>query len=72
MIHVLYVDDEPALLELTKLFLEQSGEFSVDTIVSAPMHRPVADRHYDAIISDYQMPGMTGSNFYDRSGSQET
>ena len=31
MISVLYVDDEPALLEIGKLFLERSGQFCVDT-----------------------------------------
>ena len=35
-IHVLYVDDEPSLLEIGKLFLEQSSRFIVDTITSAP------------------------------------
>jgi len=34
--HILYVDDEPGLLEIGKMFLEQSGQFSVDTITSAP------------------------------------
>ena len=64
MINVLYVDDEQALLELTKLFLEQSGEFSVDTILSAQEAAGLLrDRHYDAIISDYQMPGMNGIEF---------
>ncbi len=34
MISVLYVDDEPGLLEIGKLFLEQNEEFSVDTLTS--------------------------------------
>ena len=36
MYTILYVDDEPGLLEIGKLFLEHSGEFSVDTVTSAP------------------------------------
>jgi len=35
MISVLYVDDESALLEVTKIFMERGGEFSVDTATSA-------------------------------------
>jgi hypothetical protein len=35
MISVMYVDDEPALLEIGKLFLEKSGQFRVDTVISA-------------------------------------
>ena len=35
-IRVLYVDDEPALLEIGKRFLELSENLSVITIVSAP------------------------------------
>jgi CheY-like chemotaxis protein len=30
MIRILYVDDEDLLLDLAKIFLEKSGEFSVD------------------------------------------
>ena len=35
MIPVLYVDDESALLDITKHYLERSGEFRVDTATSA-------------------------------------
>ncbi len=36
IIRVLYVDDEPALLEITKQFLENTGEFRVDTVSCVP------------------------------------
>jgi PAS domain S-box-containing protein len=63
-IHVLYVDDEPDLLEIGKLFLEQSGEFTVEIRTSAQdgISR-LKDRAFDAIISDYQMPEMNGIEF---------
>ncbi len=63
-VSILYVDDEEALLTLVKLFLERTGEFRVeiresaeDALKSAPIPS------YDAIISDYQMPGMDGIGF---------
>jgi PAS domain S-box-containing protein len=62
--HILYVDDEPGLLEVGKLFLEQSGQFSVDTIASATdAFALLNSKIYDAIVSDYQMPGMDGIEF---------
>ena len=64
MISVLYVDDEPGLLEIGKLFLEQSGQFHVDIVTSA--HEALGtlkSTTYDAIVSDYQMPEMDGIEF---------
>ncbi len=64
MINVLYTDDEPALLEIGKLFLEQSGEIQVETAISAIEGlRLLEDHTFDAVVSDYQMPGMDGITF---------
>ncbi|WFN34159.1 PocR ligand-binding domain-containing protein [Methanogenium sp. S4BF] len=61
---ILYVDDEDALLEITKIFLERSGAFSVDTAGSASEALGLIQSHaYSAIVSDYEMPGMNGIEF---------
>ncbi|MFA5332390.1 MAG: PAS domain S-box protein [Methanoregula sp.] len=63
-ISVLYVDDEPALLEIGRLFLEQPGDFCVTTLASA--QEALASsiiKSCDAIVSDYQMAGMDGIAF---------
>jgi PAS domain S-box-containing protein len=63
-ISVLYVDDESSLLEIGKLYLEQTDEFLVTTAdsASAALDR-VKSGGVEAIVSDYQMPGMDGIEF---------
>lgn len=64
MHRVLYVDDEPGLLEIGKIFLEATADFTVDTISSADDALAILpQQQYDAIISDYQMPGTDGIAF---------
>jgi PAS domain S-box-containing protein len=61
MISVLYVDDEPDLLELCKIFLERDGDFRVETLQYPLEVLPLLDKsQYDAIVCDYQMPEMNG------------
>ncbi|MDO9035518.1 MAG: GAF domain-containing protein, partial [Methanoregula sp.] len=63
-LRVLYVDDEPGLLDIGKLFLERSGAFAVDTLTSAvEALSQLKTERYDAILSDYQMPEMDGIEF---------
>jgi PAS domain S-box-containing protein len=64
MITVLYVDDEPGLLELGKAFLERDCNFSVTTVTSAPDALALmAGYDFDLVLSDYQMPVMDGITF---------
>lgn len=61
LIRVLYVDDEPVLLDLAKLFLERTLEFSVDITESAVEALEIlSKKEFDAVVSDYQMPVMNG------------
>jgi PAS domain S-box-containing protein len=63
-ISVLYVDDEPGLLDIGKLFLEGTTEFTVTTALSASVALDLLKSNgIQAIVSDYQMPGMDGIGF---------
>lgn len=58
---VLYVDDEPALCEVGRAFLERSGTLAVETASCAPEAlRRLGERTFDAVIADYRMPEMDG------------
>ncbi|WP_219968303.1 PAS domain-containing protein [Methanospirillum stamsii] len=63
-IQLLYVDDEPTLLEIGKVFLERFENFQVFTEESALSALDILNsQSFDAIISDYQMPKMDGIEF---------
>jgi CheY-like chemotaxis protein len=54
-----YLGDKPDLQEIGRIFLDEPGDFSVVTISSAPASLDILIKgNFDAIISDYLMPGM--------------
>ena len=64
-IHVLHVDDDPGVGEMTATFLERESELlSVDTATSADegLER-LMQEDFDCVVSDYNMPGQKGLNF---------
>ena len=65
-IRVLQVDDDAAILDLTREFLERAHEAISVTSVSDPTtvldHLETADPH--CIISDYNMPALDGLELY--------
>ena len=67
LMEILYVDDEPALLQLGKEFLELEPDVKV-TIQSGPLEALAIlnDKHFDIIISDYLMPDLNGLEFFKR------
>jgi len=70
---ILYVDDEEMLLDIGKLFLERSGDCSVDIAISASQGiELMRKKTYDAIVSDYQMPEMDGIEFLKKIRSTST
>ncbi len=65
MIHILLVDDDPALFNVTKILLERDGGLQVKlcSSVSEAMGM-LGKKEYDVIISDYDMPGRDGIEFF--------
>ena len=60
-IHVLFVDDDPEVLCLARIFFEADGQWSVDTAFDAYEALLKLERDaFDAIVSDYQMPSIDG------------
>jgi len=63
-IRVLHVDDELGLLKVAKQCLEMQGPFRVDTASSVEEAlAKLGKERYDAVVSDYQMPGKDGLEF---------
>jgi len=63
-ISILYVDDEPVLLELGRTFLESNETFRVETSTSVrDATALLATNQYDVVVSDYQMPDRDGIDF---------
>jgi PAS domain S-box-containing protein len=63
-VNVLLVDDEPALLEIGKLYIERHFRMNVTTAVSAAdALQKIREMTFDAVVSDYQMPETDGIAF---------
>jgi len=64
MISVLLVDDEEALLDITKTFLEETNAIKVTPVLSAFEALDLLESTtFDAIVSDFEMPLMNGIDF---------
>lgn len=59
---ILCIDDDPAILSYEKALLERAG-YSVTTAASAQEGLVLVTRcKFDAVLLDYEMPGMNGCN----------
>ncbi|MDD4254094.1 MAG: PAS domain S-box protein [Methanofollis sp.] len=64
MISLLLVDDEPALLDIGKVFLEECGDLCVDMATTvAEAREKLRSGRYEAVVSDYDMPDVDGITF---------
>jgi len=61
MLSVMVVDDDPAILDVTRLVLERSHEFTVRTATTSQEALEVLQKNnFDAIVLDYDLPGISG------------
>ena len=60
-IRILHVDDEPDLLQITKLYLiEANPAFTIESLSTPNNAMERLEEPFDCVVSDYQMPGMDG------------
>ncbi len=63
-IRVLHVDDDSAILRITKQCLEMEGPVQVETALSVEEALTRLEKEkFDVVVSDYQMPGKDGLEF---------
>ena len=66
-IDVLHVDDDPSVLDLAEAYFDRELEsVSVTSVTepSAALDR-LAESSFDCLVSDYDMPGMNGLEFFE-------
>lgn len=59
-IRLLLIDDEPDILEISRLFLHKYGDFIVTTEQDSRRAVNLDLEEFDIIVSDYDMPYMSG------------
>jgi len=64
MLSVMMVDDDPAILDVTRQVLERSHEITVRPVISAREALDLLDKNsFDAIVLDYDLPEINGIEF---------
>jgi PAS domain S-box-containing protein len=65
MVRILFVDDDEDFLALARKYLNrEEPQFIAETVNSAQTAlRLFEEKHFDAVVSDYQMPVMDGLEF---------
>ena len=63
---ILVIDDEPDMLMLLRIMIEDNTDYEVETTNNpAEGLKLLKDKHYDLVISDLKMPGMDGIELFD-------
>ena len=64
LIHVLHVDDDTSILEVSKQILIDMGNFEIDHACCVDeAFKKLSTKQYDVVISDYEMPQKDGLQF---------
>jgi CheY-like chemotaxis protein len=62
---ILMIDDEPAIGRSTGLLLAPEHEVVAVTRAREALDRLIGGEHFDAIVCDLMMPGMSGMEFHE-------
>ena len=63
---ILVIDDEPDMLVLLKMIIEDNTSYEVETTNNpAEGLKRLAEEDYDLVISDLKMPGLDGLEVFD-------
>ena len=64
VMHVLHVDDDVSLLEVSKEILLMENNFDIDIVTCVDeAFKKLENQNYDVIVSDYEMPQKNGLEF---------
>ena len=63
-LHILHVDDDLSLLEVSKQILIRENNFEIENVTSVDeAFKKMEQQPFDAIVSDYEMPQKNGLEF---------
>lgn len=63
-LHILHVDDDTCVLQVSKQILLMDNNFEIDSVISVyEAFKKMEKQTFDAIVSDYEMPIKKGLDF---------
>jgi CheY-like chemotaxis protein len=65
-VHVLVVDDDSVITDLLGIFLERKGYTVTVASCAAEGLQKIEDQKYHLIVSDVEMPGLSGFEFLEK------
>ena len=62
-LHILHVDDDLCVLEVSKQLLLMENNFEIESVTSVEVFKKMERQTFDAIVSDYEIPLKNGLDF---------